>query len=92
MARQRVANLILTAPSIGDISKPLRQNITWEVIVPQRGLYEVQFLAKKRNFWNPVENLSRMIYEVTGTFGPLPPEVDAYYKKRRDEQLNVDIK
>jgi hypothetical protein len=91
MTRQRVTNLIMTAPSIGDISKPLRQNITWEVIVPQRGLYEVQFIAKRRDFRNPVDNYSRMIYEVTGTFDPLPSEVDVYYKKRRDEQLSIAI-
>jgi hypothetical protein len=89
MSRQRVANIILTAPSIGDVAKPLRRNITWEIIVPSRGVYEVQFIAKRRNFYEPTEDVSRLWYEVTGKFDRLPESIDELYKKRRDAQLNV---
>jgi hypothetical protein len=89
MARQRVSNIIMTAPSMGDIIRPLRRNITWELIVSQRGTYEVQFIAKKRDFYNPTDDFSRLWYEVTGHFDPLPEEIDQYYKKVRDKNLNI---
>ncbi len=86
--RQRVANIICTAPSMGEIAKPLRQHINWEIIIPTRGVYEVQFIGKRRDFYNPTEDRSRLWYEVTGTFEPLPKEVDHLYKQLRDEQLD----
>jgi len=88
MTRQRVANLVLTAPSMGDIAKPLRRNISWEIIVPTRGVYEVHFIGKRRDFYNPTEDKSRLWYDVTGTFEALPKEIDILYKRRRDEQLD----
>lgn len=87
--RQRVANLILTAPSISEIAKPLRRCITWEIIVPQRGVYEVQFLLKRRDFYKPTEDKLRMWYETTGYFDPLPEQIDKLYKQLRNEQLNT---
>lgn len=91
--RQRLANLILTAPSISDIAKPLRKNVTWEIIIPQRGVYEVQRYVKKRNFYNPVEDVSRLWYDMSGTFEPLPPEVEELYNTIRDKYLDkVDRK
>ncbi len=86
--RQRVANMIITAPSIGEIAKPLRRCITWEIIVPQRGMYEVQFLLKKRDFYRPTEDKTRLWYEATGSFDPLPESIDALYKQLRDAKLN----
>ena len=91
MTRQRVANIILTAPSMGDIARPLRRNVTWEIIVPRRGIYEVQFVAKRRAFYNPADDYSRLWYEATGTFDPLPEEIDKLYKILRDSQLNVKV-
>jgi len=85
VARPLVANIIMTAPSISDIAKPLRRNITWEIIVPDRGLYEVHFLAKKRDFYNPTDDRSRLWYDVSGTFDKLPEEVYECYIKRRTE-------
>lgn len=89
MARQKVRNIIMTAPAMSDIAKPLRRNITWEIIVPQRGVYEVQFLAKHRDFYNPSDDKSRLWYEASGTFDPLPKEIDELYKKLREEQISV---
>jgi len=87
-ARQRVANIIGTAPSMGEIAKPLRAHINWEIIIPTRGVYEVQFIGKRRHFYNPTEDRSRLWYEATGNFSPLPKEIDELYKKLRDAQLN----
>ncbi|MEM2944628.1 MAG: hypothetical protein QW087_07810, partial [Methanomassiliicoccales archaeon] len=89
MARQRVANIILTAPAMSDIARPLRRNVTWEIIVPQRGIYEVQFLVKHRDFYNPDGDLGRLWYEATGTFSPLPAEIDGIYKRLREKTLDV---
>jgi hypothetical protein len=89
MMRQRIANIIMTAPSISDIARPLRENITWELIVPQRGTYEVQFIAKRRDFYSPKEDRTRLWYETQGGFPPLPEEVDVLYKTERDKHLGV---
>jgi hypothetical protein len=83
--RPLVANIIMTAPSMSDIAKPLRRLVKWEIIIPQRGLYEVQFKAKKRDFYNPTEDLERLWYDATGTFQPPPPDIWQLYLKRRIE-------
>jgi hypothetical protein len=85
VARPLVANIIMTAPSISDIARPLRRNITWEVIVPERGVYEIHFIAKKRDFYNPTDDRSRLWYDVSGNFEVLPSEVYEAYEKRRVE-------
>jgi hypothetical protein len=91
IARPLVANIVMTAPSMSDIAKPLRRQVCWEIIIPQRGVYEVQFIAKKRDFYNPTEDLQRLWYDATGSFPPLPPEVMEKYNKRR-EQVARQIK
>jgi len=88
LARPRLKNLIMTAPSMSDIAKPLRAFVTWEVIVPTRGVYEIQFIGKKRDFYRPTEDRSQLIYDSEGSFQPLPPEIDRLYKQVRDEALN----
>lgn len=91
-SRQKVSNIILTAPSIGEIAKILRIMINVEIIVPRRGVYEIQFLTKRRNFYDPTEDVQRMWYEGTGFFDPLPKEVDDYYKRKREEALDISLK
>jgi len=85
--RQRLANLIMTAPAIGDVAKVLRRNITWEIIVPERGVYEVQSILKRRDFYRPTEDRSRLWYDATGRFEKLPPEIDKLYKELRDKAV-----
>lgn len=91
IVRPLVANIVITAPSMSDIAKPLRRLVNWEVIVPQRGLYEVHFLAKRRDFYEPVNDLTRMWYDASGTFEPLPPEVAEHYAKKREEAARLWI-
>jgi len=83
VARQMVANIILTAPAISEIAKPLRKYISWEVIVPRRGVYEIQFISKSRNFRNPYTDKARLLYDTAGAFEPLPEEVMEYYISKR---------
>jgi predicted CopG family antitoxin len=85
VVRPLVANIVITAPSISDLAKPLRRQINWEVIIPRRGTYEVHFIGKRRNFYQPTEDMSRLWYDATGSFDPLPGEVMQLYDRRREE-------
>lgn len=85
--RPKLSNLIMTAPSISDIARPLRRNITAEIIIPQRGIYEVQFITKVRDFRNPVNDTSSLRYDATGTFDMLPKPIDELYKKLRAKSI-----
>lgn len=83
MARQLVKNLIMTAPSVGSVAKPLKREVSVEIIIPRRGTYEIQFFVRKRDFDNPTFDNATLVYECTGEFAPLPPAIqDLYYKKR----------
>lgn len=90
IARPLVSNIIMTAPSMSDIAKPLRRQINWEIIVPSRGIYEVHFIGKKRDFYDPTEDHSRLWYDVTGTFDILPQEIMELYRKKREEVARQD--
>jgi hypothetical protein len=85
VARPLVANIVMTAPSISDIAKPLRRQVNWEVIIPSRGVYEVHFIAKRRDFYMPIEDRQRLWYDATGVFEPLPDEIMRLYERRREE-------
>jgi hypothetical protein len=85
ISRPLLANLVMTAPSMSDLAKPLRRQVNWEVILPTRGKYEVHFIGKRRDFYQPVEDQSRLWYDVTGTFEVLPEEIMKLYNKRREE-------
>ena len=83
--RPMLANLVLTAPSISDLAKPLRRLINWEVIVPRRGVYEVQFIMKRRDYYDPYQDRERLWYDASGTFDPLPEDVQKLYQRKREE-------
>jgi hypothetical protein len=85
VSRPLVANIVMTAPSMSDIAKPLRRQVNWEIIIPTRGTYEVHFIGKRRDFYQPTEDQSRLWYDATGTFEPLPTEIMQLYNKRREE-------
>jgi hypothetical protein len=70
---------------MSDIAKPLRRQINWEIIIPRRGTYEVHFIGKRRDFYQPTEDQSRLWYDVTGAFEVLPYEIMQLYNKRREE-------
>jgi hypothetical protein len=90
-ARQKTGNLIMTSPSVSDVAKPLRRNLSYEILVPRTGIYEVQIWNKKRDYRQPINDRVRMSYDSTGTFPRLPAEVDALYKKIRDECFVEDV-
>lgn len=88
--RPEVACLLMTAPNISMISSPLRKLVIFEVIVSERGHYEVQKISYHKNFKDPLHDLARLEYlEETvqdEPFDPLPVEVMQRYTKWRVDQ------
>jgi hypothetical protein len=89
IVRPYVSNIIMTAPSISHIAKPLRGLVHYEVIIPRRGYYEVQLYAKSRDFDYPIEDRYRMIYLTTNTFPKMPENVEEKYLKMRNKHALV---
>jgi hypothetical protein len=85
--RPAFSNLILTAPSIDAIAKPLRRHITYEVIVYERGKAEVQKIEVRKNFRRPDSDLFRMLYLYDIYFDPVPQEVYEKYFEIRSENV-----
>jgi hypothetical protein len=72
--RPEVACFIMTAPNISMISSPLRKLIIFEIIVVERGQYEVQKITYHKDFDNPTRDLAKLEYiEETATEKPFPP-------------------
>jgi len=81
--RPEVACLIMTAPNINSISSPLRKLVLFEVIVAERGKYEVQKIVYHKNFKRPLEDIGRLEYLHEGEFRPLPEDVLKRYQEWR---------
>jgi hypothetical protein len=88
--RPELASLIMTAPNISLISSPLRKLILFEVIVSERGRYEVQKISYFKNFKQPLVDLARLTYLEESCaeepFPPLPPDIMERYNKWRITQ------
>jgi hypothetical protein len=88
--RPEIASLIMTAPNISLISSPIRKLILFEVIVSERGRYEVQKISYFKNFRQPLIDLARLTYLeescAEDPFLPLPPEVMQRYNEWRVRQ------
>lgn len=88
--RPEVACLIMTAPNINSISSPLRKLIVFEIIVVERGYYEVQKITYHKNFRRPLQDIAKLDYieELArdAPFPPLPRGIEEQYKKWRIEQ------
>lgn len=86
-ARPYVANIIMTAPSLKDLARPLREKIKYEVIVPRRGVYEVQMIERRKNYYRPTLDLDRLIFVGIGSYPPLPKPIQERYNQWRDSEL-----
>jgi hypothetical protein len=92
--RPEVACIVMTAPNISAISSPLRKLVTFEIIVRERGIYEVQKIVYRKNFKDPLQDLARLEYvEETAQDAPfekLPESVqDRYNVWRSREKLKL---
>lgn len=52
--RKAISILILTAPNMNAMAAPLRKLVTYELIVSERGFYEVQQITYHKNYKNPL--------------------------------------
>lgn len=89
IARPFVANIIMTAPNISELAKPLRKLVSYELIVPERGRYEVQRIVRRKNFYAPTKDYERMLYLSDGVFPPFPPEVQRMYDEWRRKHTKI---
>ncbi|TET27238.1 MAG: hypothetical protein E3J73_02780 [Candidatus Bathyarchaeum sp.] len=88
--RPELACLIMNAPNMNAISSPLRKLVTFEIIVVQRGLYEVQKISYHKNFKNPLQDIARLDYMEElckdNPFPPLPKRIEMKYRAWRIKQ------
>jgi len=88
--RKKFAVFIGTAPDIDTLALCWRKFFRWEIKVPLRGKYEVQFIAKRTKFNDPYETVAWMPKEDCAIsdkydFPKLPPDIQDWYDKWKDE-------
>ena len=81
--RPELACLIMTASNMNAICAPLRKLIVFEVIIAERGQYEIQKIKYHKNYQQPLNDLSNLEYIEEGAFEPLPKEVQERYEHWR---------
>ncbi len=81
--RPEVALHIWTAPNINSIAAPLRRLVTHEVIVYDRGKFEVQKVTYHKNVKDPKNDICKLTYLEQGTFPPLPADIQQRYNEWR---------
>lgn len=81
--RPEVACIGATADNINNISAPLRRLVCFEVIVAQRGEYEIQKISYHKNYKKPLQDIGKLDYIEEGTFPKLPPNVERKYVEWR---------
>lgn len=87
--RPEVALIIFTTPNLNFISAPLRKLVNFEIIVSERGLYEVHKLSYYKDFKRPLQDRMHFDYveEVPRDepFPPLPAHIKEWYNQWRIE-------
>lgn len=81
--RPEMACLIMTASNMNAICAPLRKLVVFEVIIAERGEYEIQKIKYHKNYQAPLVDLCNLEYVEEGTFPPLPDDIQARYEKWR---------
>jgi hypothetical protein len=78
--RPEIACIVGTADNINSVSAPLRKLFVFELIVAERGVYEVQKITYHKNYKKPLKDLGKLDYLEEGTFPRLPDEVQKRYE------------
>lgn len=81
--RPELACLIMTASNINAISAPLRKLVVFEIIIAERGVYEIQKIKYHKNFHQPLQDLCTIDYLEEGTYPKLPHNVEVRYENWR---------
>ena len=91
-SRTQLAVFIGSAPDIGELAYPFRYLFNFEIIVPQRGKFEIQRIKKWKPFWAPYTTQVSMPKQFASKssdnlkFPPLPyPDVQNRYNDWREE-------
>jgi hypothetical protein len=77
--RPEVACIIATADNINNVVSPLRKLFIFEIIVPQRGMFEVHQHTHRKDFKHPMLDTSRLRYIQHGLFPPMPKDIQMRY-------------
>jgi hypothetical protein len=85
-SRPEVACILATADNINNISSPLRKIFLFELIVAERGEYEVQKITYHKNYKKPLHDLGRLEYLEEGEFPKLPQDVENRYNNWRIQE------
>ncbi len=85
-ARPEVSNFCMTAPNILSVAAPLRALPDFEIIIPKRGMYEIQKTVRSKVFNNPEADQGRLVPVEIGMFSDLPVDVKKRYNEWRIEQ------
>ncbi len=92
--RPHLAVLIATASSVMGIAKPFRAFFDFEIIVSQRGIWEIQRRHKMKNFYAPETDINRLQYGGTSFSYEFPSHFEEWYKAWREEhekKYNVEV-
>jgi hypothetical protein len=88
--RPELACLIMTASNMNAISAPLRKLVVFEIIIAERGKYEIQKIKYHKNFEQPLQDLCRIEYLEEGTYPKLPDEIaDRYETWRKGSKAKI---
>ena len=85
-ARTSIANLIMTMPSLDSVSRPFKSIVNYEIIVYDRGRYELQFIKTRKVFKDPYKDWKRMILVEKGRFSKPPDWVYKQYLEWREAE------
>lgn len=78
--RPEMACLIMTASNMNAICAPLRKLVVFEIIIAERGEYEIQKIKYHKNYQQPLADLCSIEYLEEGTFPKLPDDVMERYE------------
>jgi predicted Zn-ribbon and HTH transcriptional regulator len=85
--RPIVGVLFLTAPHISLLCIQLRRLIDFNVIVPIRGVYEVQYLKRRLDFHDVMNTIVTYEYRGESFFSKLPEDIEERYYKWRLKEI-----
>lgn len=93
--RPALSILILTSPNMNNMAAPIRKLVTYELIVSERGFYEVQQVTYHKNYKNPLMDKVQLDFvegkkpedcvegEIPTIFPQLAPEIQKRYDEWR---------
>lgn len=85
--RTHLAVFFASASHIDDIAAPFRGFFKFELIIPVRGIFEIQLNKQYKNYWDPEKDSKKMRYKGTTTFESFPGHFQSWYDTWREMKL-----